>query len=147
MSRGHVGEVVLRGAAAAQDRRRARRPEAQVGGPAGVAVVEPDDPVAPLGERGAELVGQLCSCCPSPATRRTGGSPGVAELLVAQRDAAPDVDEPLLGVMPAPRSGVAAPTRRTRARGGARPPARLGAGALATPRECQRSSGAYVVQK
>src|ERR1700682_3107132 len=72
---------------------------------------------------------------------------GVAGLVVAQFDAAADVDEHFLArghaearcVWPAFDSRLAVRRYTT-----ARPPC---AGAVATPRECRRSPGAYVVPK
>ena len=95
----HVAEVVLpRMVASAQDGERLRRRKVHVRGPADVAIVEPGDAVAAAGQRGGE-VGRprAVQLLPQAADEHDRRIVRVTDLLVAQLDAAADVDDVLLG--------------------------------------------------
>ena len=129
---GHVAEVVL-------PRGRCRRAGPPTGSAAGklmwvdrpdVAVVEPDHPVA----RARRALrrnrrASVCICCPSPATSTTGGSAGSPRRVVAQLDAAADVDDRFVASRRHLRRGVWHATRRAwRAAVDDRPAAAAGRG-------------------
>ena len=107
----HVAEVVLpRVTAAAQDRHRVRRGEVGVRRAAHVAVVEADHPVSALGERCGEFRRPGVLLLTQAGDQHDRRIRGVAESVVAQLDAATDVDDGL-------RSAVTpTPARRRRRR-------------------------------
>ena len=91
---GHVAQVVLAFvAAAAQDRQRSRPRKARMGGPADVAIVEPDCPVSALGEVGGDLVRPGVLLLSQPGDQHDRWRRLVTERVVAQLDSATHVDD------------------------------------------------------
>jgi hypothetical protein len=87
----HVAEVVLPVVAAApQDRQRVRLGKVRVGRTADVAIVEPDHPVSPLGDRGGEFLWPRVLLLSEAGDQQDRGRCGVTERVVTQLDAATD---------------------------------------------------------